>query len=124
MNVATIAAALPGLRPLWPKSADQNQRNRGQARRPDDKTRLSSSYVLTDLQIEADPLPSHLESGIAAQGGTSRGDVGSEAWPLPDSAGIMKTSDVGLQNLTNFEGNWMPERSSVSDRKRSVEDVV
>lgn len=121
MNVATVAATLPGLRPLWPNSANQNENNRGQARRPDDKTRLSSSYVLTDLQIEAGPLPSHLESGIATQGGTSQGDAGSEAWPMPDCAGIMKTSDVGLEN---FKGNWIPERSSLSGRKRSVEDVV
>lgn len=123
-NVMIIATAISALRPLWAKSANQNQKTSRKARRADDKQRLNSIYVSTDQQIRADSLPSRLETRITAQGGKNHGDVGSEATSLPDCNGIMKTNDISMKNFRKFEGKWIPEHSSLSDKERIVEDAV
>lgn len=123
INVAAIAAAIPGLRPLWAKSTNGNQKNRGQARPPNDKQHLKSSYIIMDQQTQADSPPSCLETSITAQGNQSQ-KVGSEAKSLHDSTGIIKTSDISTQNFRKFEGNWIPEHSSLSDRERGIDDIV
>lgn len=77
-----------------------------------------------DRQIVADVFPSRVETYITAQGGNDQRDVGSAVKPLPDYNGIMKTSDVSMKNFRKFEGKWIPEQSSLSDRERSLEEVV
>lgn len=74
--------------------------------------------------MEVDSLPSGLETHISAQKGNCQRDVGSERTFLPDCNGIMKTSDISLTNFREFEGKWIPEHSSLSDRERSAGDVV
>ena len=59
------------------------------------------------------------------QGGRSRGDiVGGEDSSLNDCSEIMKTSGISMKNLRKFEGKWLPEHSSLSDKERDVEDMV
>lgn len=124
MNIATIAAAIPALRPLWAKSGDRKQKHREKARRPDNKQLLNSPYVIMDQHVEADLHASHLETRITVQGGQNQGVVGSEAGSLPDCTGIMKTTHVSMKNLRKVEGKWISENSSLSDRERRAEDMV
>lgn len=124
INFAIIAAALPALRPLWAKSANQTRKKRGQACQPNHKQPPKPPYVKMNQPMEVDSLPSGLETRISAQGGRYHGDVGSETTFLSDCIGIMKTSDISMSNFRKFEGKWVPEQSSLSDRKRSAEDVV
>lgn len=124
MNVALIAAAIPALRPLWAKRTKQNQNKCGEARRADKKPRLNSTYIMMDQQIEVDPPPSQLGTRITAERGKSQGKSEIEATCLPDCNGIVKTSDISITHSREVEGKWTLEHSSVSDRERSVEDVV
>lgn len=75
-------------------------------------------------QIEADSLPTRLETCITAQGGNDQEDVGSEVRPSPDCTGIIKTSDISVENFRKLEGKWIPEHSDLSDRERGVEEMV
>lgn len=124
MNVAAIAAAIPALRPLWAKSAYQNQRIRGQVQRSDDKHLLKPTYVIIDQQIRAGPLPSHLETQITVQEGRNQRNVGNGVGSLPDCTGIVKTTDISLENFRNVEGKWISENSGHSDGEGNVEDAV
>lgn len=124
INVAIIAAASPALRPLWAKkSANRNQEAIGQANLLNNKKRLSSPYIALYRQREADLLCSRLETRITAQGDGDNGDVGSEATSQPTCNGIV-TSDVSMNNLGEFEGRGNAEHSSLSDRERSLDDVI
>lgn len=124
INVATIAAAIPALRPLWAKSANSNQKHREQARQTDKNRRLESAHVMINQQTETESFPSGLETRITTQGGKDQGDGGNEARSLPDRSGTMKTSDVSMENFRKVKGKWIPEHSSLSDGERSVEDMV
>lgn len=73
MNVAIITTAIPALRPLWARIIIQNRKNSKPVRRPNDKQRVNSTYVMMDKQKEAALLPSCIEARIAAQGGRDRG---------------------------------------------------
>ena len=124
INVAIIAAASPALRPLWAKkSVNQNQATIGQANLLNNKYRPISPYVALYRQREADLLCSRLETRITAQGGRDNGDVGSEAASQPSCHRIM-TSDVSMKNLGEFEEKGIPEHSSLSDRERSLDEVI
>lgn len=124
MNIATIAAAIPALRPLWARSAYQRQKNRGQVCGPKNSSPLDSTYIILDQQTKADPLPSCLETRITVQEGRDQGNDESQVESLPNCTGIMKTTDVSLESFRKVEGKWISENSSHSDRERSVEDVV
>lgn len=117
MYVAIIAATIPALRPLWVKSANQNEENKRQARRPDNVPRPDSARGMIPQQKEADS-PSGLETRTTTQESKKQGDVGSEVGSSPDCTESMKTSEKKV------EGKWIPEHSSLSDKERSVEEMV
>lgn len=124
INIATIAATLPALRPLWTKSARRNLKNRRQTRRPEVKMRLIPTYVVRDPNLEADSSTSRLETRVIAQGDENQEGFRNEATPLPSCTRNPDTSDVGVENFQKVEGKWVPEYSSHSDRERSVENIV
>ena len=104
MYIAIIAATIPALRPLWIKSANQNEENKRQVRRPHNVPRPDSLRVMKHPQEEADSPSSSLETRTTTQESKTQGDVGSEAWSSSDCTEIMKTSDVSWQNLRKLEG--------------------
>lgn len=123
--MAIIAAAIPALRPLWAKRANQIQASSGQVRRPNNKRPQSSTYVMMDPLMEADTPPSRIETRITAQGGKNQGHVGGEATSLSDCDKIMKTSYISTENFRRYEGGqWIPEHSSSSNGERRVGDIV
>lgn len=124
MYLTIFAAAIPALRPLWAKSAYQNQKNRGKVCRPDKKKLPYATHVIADQQLEADPLFSGLETRITVQDDRNQGSFESKVGSLSDRTGIMRTTDVSLENFRKVEGKWITENSNNSDRERSVEDMV
>lgn len=79
---------------------------------------------MMNQQIDTGSLPSRPETCITAQKANNQKDDGSKAGSLPDSTGIMKTSDFSSKNFRKVEGKWISEHSSLSDRERGVDDIV
>lgn len=105
MNILTIAATIPALRPLWAKSGRRSLRTSGPARPPDDKKSWKPTYVVMNQPSDANSVASSL---VTAQEGKIQGDLGSESTPpFPDRAGTLHTSEVSVvKNCQQVEGKW------------------
>ena len=77
-----------------------------------------------DQSLEADPLVSRLETRITVQDGRNRRSLESRVGSLSDCTGVMRTTDISLENFRKVEGKWITENSNLSDRERSAEDMV